>query len=372
MKNLNNLLILIFILILLGIFYKKIDDKISNDIYSENYYSIQKYLLDDKNLGKIKKPILWIHVPYEYNSRNWLSFGSRTSFDLNQPYLYLTLRTIIKYCDQSFQICLIDDNSFSKLIPNWNINMNIISNPISCNIRLLGMMQLLYLYGGMFCPLSFVCMKDLIDMYNIGTRENKMFVCETINRNSSSLYSNFSPYIYFSGSNKDNPIIKEFINFIQINSSHNMSTDTQFLGLYNNWLNDKIDKKLINIIDGQLIGTKTIDDKQIILDDLMSNNYLNIYTNTYGIFIDNKELNQRIQYGWFIRMSPKQVLESDTIIGNYLLLSITPNNDNLILEPLQIKPNWVGFWKTPLYPGIFGLKPNFLGDNLEKLPYPGK
>ena len=73
------------------------------------------YLLDGEDLGKSAKPILWIHVPHEYNSRNWLSFGSRSSFELNQPYLYLTVRSIIKKCEDSFTICIFDDNSFQKI-----------------------------------------------------------------------------------------------------------------------------------------------------------------------------------------------------------------------------------------------------------------
>mgnify|MGYP003353042994 CR=1 FL=1 len=75
----------------------------------------------------------------------------------------------------------------------------------------------------------------------------------------------------------------------------------------------------INLIQGIEIGTKTIDDKQIILDDLMSNNYLDLYKGTYGILIPSNELLNRLNFGWFFRMSPKQVLESDTIIGNYSL-----------------------------------------------------
>lgn len=381
MKHLNNLLILIFILILLGIFYKKLDEKYINENNSENYEAIQKYLLNDKNLGKVKKPILWIHVPYEYNTRNWLSFGSRSSFNLNQPYLYLTVRSIITKCNNSFEICIIDDNSFEKLIPNWSINMNKISNPISCNIRLLGMVKILHLYGGMFCPLSFLCMQDLIGIYNTGIRNGKMFCCETVNRNYTSSISNFSPNIYFCGAPKECPILSELINVIQINSSNDFTAETKFLGVYDNWLNNNINNGNINLIDGQLIGTKTINNEQILIDDLISNNYLDIYTNTYGIYIDSSELLNRINYGWFIRMSPKQVLESDTIIGNYLLLSIAPNQktnegiiqeESNILEPLQIKPNWVGFWKTPLYPGLYGLKPNFLGDNIDKLQYTGR
>jgi len=72
------------------------------------------------------------------------------------------------------------------------------------------------------------------------------------------------------------------------------------------------------------------------------------------------------------------VLQSDTIIGNYLLIAVAPNDAPGILEPLEpsinkkVEDKFVGFWKTPDYPGLYGLKPNFLGDNMQKLPYTGR
>jgi len=161
----------------------------------DNYEAIQKYLLDDVTLGKSKKPILWIHVPYEYNSRKWLSFGSRTSFDLNQPYLYFTVRSIIKHSGDSFTVCIYDDNSFKRLLPGWSIDMTRLSDPILSNMRTLGMMKLLYIYGGIHCPISFLCMKNLSGLYTKGTRGNKMFVCKTIVRNSTSNTKNFYPNV---------------------------------------------------------------------------------------------------------------------------------------------------------------------------------
>jgi hypothetical protein len=135
----------------------------------------------------------------------------------------------------------------------------------------------------------------------------------------------------------------------------------------------KIQEGKINLIEGIEIGTKTIDDKQIILDDLMSNHYLDLYKGTYGILIPSNELLNRLNYGWFIRMSARQVLESDTIIGNYMLLSIGPEEKQGILEPLDMDTKtWVGFWKVPSGAPYYGLKPNFLGDNLNKVPYPGR
>jgi len=184
MKSLTNIFPLFGILIVLGVLYKRFEDKRIREEEGNTYEAIQKYLLDGDTLGKSKKPILWIHVPYEYNSRRWLSFGSRSSFDLNQPYLYLTVRSIIKQCDESFTICIIDDTSFKRLLPDWNINMTSISDPILSNMRMLGMMKLLNSYGGMVCPLSFVCLKDLNEMYIKGTRGDKMFVCEVVDRTS--------------------------------------------------------------------------------------------------------------------------------------------------------------------------------------------
>ena len=82
----------------------------------------------------------------------------------------------------------------------------------------------------------------------------------------------------------------------------------------------------------------------------MSNNYLKLYQNTYGILIPSEELLSRVKYGWFIRLSPKQVLNSDTIIGNYLLLSNVPDEEGEILTPVQpiinkeIENTFISFW----------------------------
>jgi hypothetical protein len=374
----TNVIILFIILIVVGFLYKRFEEKQKREDEKGITESIQKYLLDGVSLGKSKKPILWVHVPYEYNSRNWLSFGSRSSLDLNQPYLYLTMRSILKNCDDSFTVCVIDDNSFKKLIPNWDINMTKISDPILANMRMLGMMKLLYIYGGMFCPISFVCIKDLIGLYKKGTNDDKMFVCETVDRNITSTDLDFYPNLSFCGAPKECETIKELCNFIQRHISHDYTSDTKFLGTFDKWCEQRVRNRRINLIEGQEIGTKTNDETQIILDDLMSNNYLKLYQGTYGILIPAEELLIRVKYGWFIRLSPKQVLNSDTIIGNYLLLSNVPDEEGKILTPVnpiinkEIENTFISFWKTPDYPGLYGLKPNFLGNNVMKQEFPGR
>jgi len=371
-KPFTNLFILFFILIVLGFFYKRFEDKRMREESGDTYEAIQKYLLDDVTLGKSKKPILWIHVPYEYNSRNWLSFGSRSSFDLNQPYLYLTVRSILKQCDDSFTVCIIDDASFKRLIPGWNINMTTISDPILSNMRMMGLMKLLYIYGGLVCPISFVCLKNLHGLYEKGIRGEKMFVCETVDRNSTSTDVDFFPNFSFCGAPKECETVRELCSFIERTSSHDYTAETKFLGNYDKWCKQRIENGTMNMIEGVEIGTKTIDESPIILDDLMSNHYLDLYQGTYGILIPADEILNRRKYEWFARLSQKQVMESDTIIGNYLLLA--NSSEQGILEPLEpltnraVENKFVGFWKTPLQ-DVWGLKPNLLGNNMTKAQY---
>jgi hypothetical protein len=374
MKSISNLLILFFILLVLGILYNRFEEKQKREEKTDIYESIQQYLLDDDTLGKSKKPILWIHVPYEYNSRRWLSFGSRSSLDLNQPYLYLTVRSIIKNCDEAFTVCIIDDTTFKKLIPGWNINMTTISDPILANMRTLGMMKLLYMYGGLQCPISFVCMKDLAGLYSKGTRGEKMFVCETVDKNVTSTDVDFFPNLSFCGAPKECETVRELCDHIQRTISNDYTAESKFLGDFNKWCEQKIHSGKMNMIEGVEIGTKTIDEKQIVVDDLMSNNYLNLYKGTYGILIPSEEILNRRKFEWFASLSEKEVLESDTIIGNYLLLSIAPEQQG-ILEPLEpivnkkVENKFVGFWRTPAQ-DVYGLKPSHLGDNLQKVEYP--
>jgi len=371
----KNYIILMLALILVVFLYRRYENKLMNEENQFNVEAIQNFLLDDKTLAESKKPILWIHVPYEYNSRHWLSWGSRSSFDLNQPYLYLTVKSIIKYCQNSFTICIIDDKTFDKLIPDWSINMNYISSPISDNIRMLGLMKLLHKYGGMLCPISFLCMKDLMELYEKATRGNKMGICEMVNRNITSTTYDFYPNLHFCFAPKECPTLELLIDFIQRTTSRDYTAASVFLGDFDRWCESRIRKGEINMISGVDIGIKTVDDKAILTEDLLANNYLNIYPGTYGILINAHDIINRNNFGWFSRSSAKQILQSNTIIGHYLLLANIPTDDNepKVLEPLKMDDSkWVGFWKTPLYPGLYGLKPNFLGDNLAKVNYTGR
>jgi len=368
----------VFVLLVFTILlYKNYERKQEmNEIHKDPYNIIKKYLLkntdelENKQQNIPARPILWIHVPYEYNARNWESWGSRSSHKLNQPYLYLTVKSIVSKCDKSFTICMIDDDSFDKLIPNWNINMNSISSPITDNMRTLAHAKLIKQYGGMICPISFLCMRDLIHLYNTGTRNGtEMFVCDNVSHDIHSANTIFTPDLTFFGAPRNNPQIENLCEYISRISGRDFTAQTEFLGKFSHWCNLKAKKGEINIIPAETIGRKTkTEGAPILIEHLLGNNYLDLDINAvYGIYIPANEILSRRKFEWFARSSPRQIMDSDTIIGNYIMLSNVPigREDEAFLEPLKMREKgWVGFWRTPLLGGLWGTKPNFLGDNL--------
>jgi hypothetical protein len=364
-----NYIILFVIIISLGILYQKYLEKQSNMIEYDNYSEIKKYLLKDKTLDKSKKPILWIYIPHEYNSRNWLSFGSRSSNELNQPYLYLTVKTIIKNCDESFKIVLIDDGSFEKLIPNWNINMSLLADPIKGYVRQLAMAKLIYTYGGLNVPISFLCFRDLISLYNKGTNDDTMFVCENYDTNITSTNKLFYPDANFMGAKKENDTLKEFINFMEQTISNDFTAQTKFLGEFDEWTNKKITKGKMRLIRGTDVGIRTIDDEPVTVETLLGDDYIHFYGKMYGIWIPAQTILKRRHYEWFARMSPEQIIDSQFILAKYIVLALAPDSHMGVIEPMENKPDWISFYRVPLTNGtlnIFGPKPMGLGNNVPR------
>ena len=366
-----NYIILAIIIIALGIIYQKYCEKQSLLVPDDNYSEIRKYLLNDSSLAKSKKPILWIHVPHEYNARDWLSFGSRSSFEVNQPYLYLTVRSIIKHCDQSFHICIIDDKSFANLIEGWNIDLTLLADPILSNIRQLALAKLINRYGGINVPISFLCAKDLIGLYEKGTNGNTMFVCENICTNITSTTDLFCCDAKFMGAKKDNEVLEQYIEFMQRIISDDYTAQTEFLGDIDRWCNKRISLKKLRLIPGTDIGTKTIDEAPVTVDTLLSEDYIHFYPKMYGIWIPAEQILKRLKFEWFARMSLEQIFKGNFILAKYIVLATAPDAKMGIIEPMEGQPDWISFWKVPINSNshtlnIWGQMPQNLGNDVPR------
>jgi hypothetical protein len=365
-----NYIILFVILISLGILYQKYLEKHTTTANFDSYGEIKKYLLKDKTLDKSKKPILWIHIPHEYNSRNWLSFGSRSSNDLNQPYLYLTVKSIIKNCDESFKIVLIDDGSFEKLIPKWDINIALLADPVKCYVRQLALAKLIYTYGGLSAPISFLCFRDLIGLYNKGTNDDTMFVCENYDLNITATTKLFYPSAQFMGAKKENDTVKAFINFMERTISDDYTAQTGFLGEFDRWCNDKIANGKMRLIPGTDVGTRTVDDEPVTVETLLGQDYIHFYGKMYGIWIPDKMILKRTYYEWFARMSPEQIFQSQFILAKYMVLALAPDSHMGVIEPMENDKgkDWISFWRVPISNtiNIWGPMPIGIGNNVPR------
>jgi len=324
-KNIFHYLIAFSIIVGVSYFANKYKDSLENK--SDDYDLIKKYLLNDSPLYGYNRPKIWIHTKYEQNARKWKSFYSRNTTDLNQPYIHLTVKTIINHCGNDFNVCLVDDEVFSKLIPAWDIDIASLAEPMKTHYRLIGLLKLVYYYGGMVVPNSFICLKNLKGLYEEGVQGNRPFVCEnvnhTVNLKKHSQRLVFIPDLYFFGALKNDETIKDAIEYLKIrNMSPHFSNEVDFLGDTQEWLLQAAQQQKLNLIGGEMVGIKTGDRKAILVDDLMEENYLDLNPVCYGIYIPEDEILKRTKYQWFSVMDSNELLETRTIVAKYLKASI--------------------------------------------------
>ena len=315
----------IFVLVILIIFgmlfenYKKEEAKKDK---MEEYELIKKYLLNDSSLARTDKPILWIHVEFDTNARWWPSFGSRNTKCFNQPYQYLTIKSIVDHCGHSFNVCLIDDDSFNNILPGWNTKIGNLPDPLREHLRQLAITKTLYNYGGMIVPSSFICLKNLYPLYNKGCSSAEMFCGELIPKSDVSTLVEYFPSHLIMGCVKNSEIMNAYMKNLERVVSQDYTNEMEFTGDTDRWLYQQVLHKKIMPLDAKYFGVKSISNQPVILDDLLDDNDdFSISQCAFGLYIPQKELLRRSSYGWFVRMSAQQVLRSNTIIGRYLLLS---------------------------------------------------
>ena len=347
------------------------------DEKEEEYELIRKFLLTDSPLYGENKVKLWIHTEYAVNSRKWASFYSRNSTDLNEPYMHLTVGSIVNHCADDFNICLIDDNSIERLVPGWKIKIAELPEPYKAIYRHIGLLKVIYFYGGILCPNSFLCVKSLKELYDEQFDEKKPkdkhvpFVFEKINKASADYTGKrktFVPSLCFMGAVKKCPIIKEMIvrlengldaspefrtnesntvekagerrkkrevmlspegdkmdmDFVDyMRTGFHYTSECEFLGKCEKYLAELNNEGKLTILNGGLIGIKQQNGSPVMLEDLMEENYISFSRNLFGIYIPNNEILRRNKYQWFATISIEELLEkSRAIIVKFMKASM--------------------------------------------------
>jgi len=328
MKNYLWVLILIITLLCLFTFQNKFNGWLNKNNEESNYKAVQLYLLNDSPLYGFNKPKIWIHSKYEINARKWKSFQSRNTTDLNQPYIHLTIQSIINHCDRDFHICLIDDHSFSKLIPSWDQDLSVLPEPLKSRVRKEALLTLVYYYGGIIVPDTFLCINSLLPLWKQTLKRETPFFGERLNRTINLVkekggLNSFLPDSYFLSSLKNSDIIREGIEFLkQKTGGADMSAETELLGSFCWWAKDAVEEGKILCLDGSKIGVKSAKTGEpILLEDLLSEKYLDLAKEAFGIYIPGDELLKRTKYEWFSVMSQQEILDSRLVIAKYFVSS---------------------------------------------------
>jgi hypothetical protein len=309
------------LLFVLGFVFEKYKKTEAKRDKMDQYELIKKYLLNDSTLARSDKPILWIHVAFETNARWWPHFASRNTECFNQPYQYLTIKSIVDKCGDSFNVCLLDDKSFNKIIPGWSTKVANLPNPLRPHLRELAMAKLLQCYGGMTIPSSFACKKDLISLYNKGLSATPMFCGELPSKSVVSSSIDFFPTNKIMGCKPDCELMGKYVNFLEITVSEDYTNEMEFTGETDNWLYNQVKQKNIMPLDAIYFGAKMADKKPVLIDNLLDDDDdFSLPPISYGLYIPANEILSRTNFQWFARLSAEQVLESNTIIARQLLL----------------------------------------------------
>lgn len=322
--------------LLLGYVYNKYKAKQLEDEHQGSYAMVKHYLLNGERGPMPQKPVIWIHSTYEVNARSWASFASRNTEELNQPYLYLTIKSIIDQNGGDFNICLIDDDSFGKLLPHWAVDLNFVAEPIKSKIRQLALAKLLHTYGGFLLPSSVLCMAPLKGVYDQLTMQKalhnalpealpstlaapSMFVGELLDRQSTSTQVAFFPTNQIMGCLKESSTMGEYINYLEKLISTDFTQESVFDGSAARWFHAKIRAGTILMVPAQCWGAKDADGKPVTIERFLGSTFVHFAPATLGLYIPADEILKRTAYQWFARMSPKQALESNTVLGKHLL-----------------------------------------------------
>jgi len=308
----TNLILLIVFAIISQYLYRSY--KLTEELFesNEHYQLVSDYFIGEQ-MSK-RKPILWIHTSTELNARNWDSFYSRSNKKLNQPYLQITMKSIYDKCKDSFNVCLIDDDIFRRLL-SWNIDLEDLAEPMKSHYRQLGMSMLLHSYGGMVVPQSFLCVKNLIDLYNQGLSKHSMFVLENTTRDSH-LVETYYPDTRMMSCKKRSLCMKQMIEY-QEALYKDKTIQPDFEGNIRIWLNSNE----LTIIDGKDIGLKKINGAPVLLEELLGTEHIELPATIYGIDLPQSEVLSRSKYSWFARMSTDQILKGHLLIAKYMLAS---------------------------------------------------
>lgn len=290
----NKIIFYTLLLFIIRYFYSKYNLHLVKTDYDEKVKLLNNHIIYSN------KPNIWILVPNDVNSRKWDSFSSRTSKDLNVPFVNMCIESIVNKCGNDFTVNIVKDTSFCDYIPDWKYTVKNAPEIEKIKLRKLGLLKLVYYYGGLIVPCSFLCEKNLNELYG----KNVSF--EVSNKSISNDDNMFLPTIDFFGAPKNDPFVGKLIKQYEL-EENNVTNKIGYLI-----------KKHSTVIDGKFIGTKTLNNQPVYIDDLFNNADLVDKGERFGVLLPLDDIINKSKYAWFSRLSIPQVKNSNLLISKIL------------------------------------------------------
>jgi len=286
-----------------------------HDMISENAFRNRRLLKTGDNY-----PVIWLYYDSsQVNSRQWSDFMARSSRVIHEPFLNLCFDSIVSKNSKEYRVEVIGGLSDLALrlggwdqlpVPLQNKNMDVGEKELNW-IRA----AVLQKFGGLWLHPSCICIQgfgklpgDKIVAFGSDRWE------ERGDSSVPSLLSIWAP----------RPGMEEFIGWEKVareriesfSSNSELRRDEVW-----DW------KRFCDATAIQLAGSelnRKRDGRRIELEDLLMAGQegdmpININKDTIYIPIPWKDLQRRSAYGWFLRMSEEQIMESDLVV-KYLFL----------------------------------------------------
>lgn len=295
-------------------------------LYSKDLIKNNPFL--DKNLLKrdMDKPVIWLYYDNsDVNSRQWMDFGSRSSRALNIPFLNLAYESIVKQNKDHYRIEVIGGLSgVAELLGGWDQLPPGLRDPISpVNEAELNYIRtaILAKYGGLWLSPYTVCLKG----FGVLPNDKTVFFGTDLDETYSGSAGTVVPGFRALWSPKpEHPMFKEWAavcyeRVAKKRGGEQIRGDAKwdFIRFSQEYVHTGI------IVDPSAEGMRKKNGKRIQLEDLLAtgtdgNLPFDLCSYTVYVPFPWTELRDREIFGWFLRMSEKQIMESDIAV-KYLL-----------------------------------------------------
>jgi hypothetical protein len=271
------------------------------------YIDIDKYFYNPANLNESERRKIWVHLPFERNSRKWESFGSRSSYSLNTAYMTLCIKSIIDCCSEKYDIIIFDDTSIYEILKDINVDFNKISGPLLEKYREICLMKILYQYGGILIPPSLFMKTSIVQIDD----PDIWYVIDSYNFQSASTRK-ILPTTILSGSNANNRHLKRYIEYLEkIVLQDFGESSIHYSANYFNY-------NKIPVMDSAMIGITDKKGEPITLERLMSNQEIELHPYAIGLYMPHNELLHRKIYQWYCYLNEREVLDAHCAFSYYM------------------------------------------------------